>query len=51
VEDPYNGVEIAIVGKIIGLFSPTVLPFTARNLWFLLWEWRNLALQVGTSKA
>jgi hypothetical protein len=30
VKDPYYGVEVAIVGKITGNFSPTVPPFAAR---------------------
>jgi hypothetical protein len=29
-KDPYNGVEVAIVGNTTGLFSPTVPPFAAR---------------------
>jgi hypothetical protein len=32
VKDPYSGVEVAIVGKIIGRFSPIVPPFPARGL-------------------
>jgi hypothetical protein len=32
VKDPYNGVEVATVGKIASYFSPTVPPFTARGL-------------------
>jgi hypothetical protein len=32
VKDPYNGVEVAIVGKITGYFSPIVPPFPARGL-------------------
>jgi hypothetical protein len=31
VKDPFNGVEVAIVGKIIGHFSPTITPFAARG--------------------
>jgi hypothetical protein len=30
VKYPYNVVEVAIVGKITGYFSPTVSPFAAR---------------------
>jgi hypothetical protein len=30
VKDPYYGVEVAIVGKITGHFSPTIPPFAAR---------------------
>jgi hypothetical protein len=29
VKDPYNVMEVAIVGKITGHFSPTVPPFAA----------------------
>jgi hypothetical protein len=32
VKDPYNGVEVAIFGKITSHFSPIVLPFHARGL-------------------
>jgi hypothetical protein len=32
VKDPYNGVEVAIVGKRAGHFSPTVPLFAARGL-------------------
>jgi hypothetical protein len=32
VKDPYNGVEVAIVGKITGHFLPTVPLFAARVL-------------------
>jgi hypothetical protein len=30
VKDPYNGVEVAIVGKLTCHFSPTGLPSAAR---------------------
>jgi hypothetical protein len=50
VKDPYNGMEVAIVGKITGHFSSTVAPFIARFWSRRQWTWRHLAVKVGTSK-
>jgi hypothetical protein len=49
VKDPYNGVEVTIIGRITGHFSPAVLPSLLGSL-ALLWTWRHLAVKVGTSK-
>jgi hypothetical protein len=47
VKDPLIGVEVAIIGKITGHFSPTVPPFDAWGLsrrcgrggaWYCKWE-------------